>query len=393
VTASHCSAVQWQLDSGPIYQPGPTRQVGVETVDPSAHTCGVAWTDECRDSDASFFALSTNINSYRGLIARTREPKGPGLGPATREVDTLRPYFFVDAVDDGTAYVGQYVHKVGRTTGWTWGQITATCVDQNAYDWPNSKITECGYEADFTNEFGDSGAPVFMLLGGGYNQQGDLVGLVGTVIGNSETQGRTIVSKWTRIVSDLGPLVATRSPMLTPPSLSGSMPFLYPSLSWSAVTGTTRYNVFRGSQLVGTTSSTSLPDAGFNVLEYTGGFPPSYNGVPYVVYAVGVTDYSPKSNTIWFRAANGAFSVTITGPSVVGPNNFSCSTWAANVVGASEIISYTWSGHFSSSDGFVQGTIPQSGADFQVIVQDSQGRVGGNIKHVDYDPNNTDYCQ
>lgn len=37
-------------------------------------------------------------------------------------------------------------------------------------------------------------------------------------------------------------------------------------------------------------------------------------------------------------------------------------------------------------------TIPQNGAEFQVLVVDSQNRQGGFIKQVTYDPHNQDYC-
>ena len=104
-------------------------------------------------------------------------------------------------------------------------------------------------------------------------------------------------------------------------------------------------------------------------------------------------DISLESNTIWFRAASGVFTVSIDGPTVVGPNNFSCSVWTAVVTGAADITSYSWSGFFSSQEAFVQGTIPPQGASFQVVVIDSQNRQGGALKQVSYDPSNQDYCQ
>jgi hypothetical protein len=131
-----------------------------------------------------------------------------------------------------------------------------------------------------------------------------------------------------------------------------------------------------------------------NTLEYTGETPPSgFGAVEYTVYAVNASEISVKSNSVWYRAAAGTFTVSITGPSVVGPNNFACSTWVAYVTGAAPIVSYAWSGFFVSNDPVVQGAIPQSGASFQVVVVDSQNRQGGALKQVTYDPNNQDYCE
>lgn len=79
--------------------------------------------------------------------------------------------------------------------------------------------------------------------------------------------------------------------------------------------------------------------------------------------------------------------------SVVGPNSYNCSQWVAYVTGATSPLTYAWSGFFTGSDNYVAGTIPQSGADFQLIVVDSQDRQGGAVKHVSYNSNHLDYCQ
>lgn len=299
--------------------------------------------------------------------------------------------------------MGVYVQKVGIATGWTWGQITNTCKDL----YPGSGLAvRCAYESNASTNDGDSGGPVFVTLGAGFGQGTDLVRLVGIMKGKQGEPGdpghRSVFSKWNSVSAELGQggeVYAIRAPTLAFPSLTGSLPFLTAQLSWPAVTGATRYSVFRVSQngiaqLAGTTTGTSFSDI-VSVLEYTGLSPDPnyYNNIQYYVHAVSNTDVSPKSYSVWYKAANGSFSVSIAGPTVVGPNNYACSVWVAQVSGAATIVSYQWSGLFSATESFVTGTVPQTGGQLQVVVVDSQGRNGGYGFNIVYDPNNQDWCQ
>ena len=50
---------------------------------------------------------------------------------------------------------GMYVNMVGRTTGWTWGQI-----DSRWFVWANGELVKCAIYKDGSGK-GDSGGPVF----------------------------------------------------------------------------------------------------------------------------------------------------------------------------------------------------------------------------------------
>jgi hypothetical protein len=399
VTASHCSTNQWNIDYSGASQPTPARPVATEHTDPTGWACGFLNLRECRGSDASFYSIASEIQSHRGLIAQTQSSAGPGAGNGTRAIDGNRPYFIVDAVDNNDSYSGQYVHKVGNTSGWTWGQLTNTCVDHlNNNNAPGDiLVTTCTYEATYTNVDGDSGGPVFTFYGDGYNQSADIVKLLGINLGNL-AGGDAVFSKWGRVAADLGSLNPIRGATLSPPSVSGGMIFTAATMSWPAVSGATKYNVFRVrlgvTEIVASTTSTSFADGSSNMLEFTGTSPaPGWpNNVQYYVYAVNPTSLSPKSTPIWYRSASGTFTVNINGPSVVGPFSFQCSVWNAQVGGAATITSYEWSGLFAGSESSVQGTVPQTGGELHLVVQDSQGRQGGYIMQIAYDPNNTDYC-
>jgi hypothetical protein len=61
--------------------------------------------------------------------------------------------------------IGDTVHKVGRTTGWTKGVVTRTCFDQASFDQNVGQyMMLCQIEATLTSAGGDSGSPVFIRL-------------------------------------------------------------------------------------------------------------------------------------------------------------------------------------------------------------------------------------
>lgn len=253
-------------------------------------------------------------------------------------------------------------------------------------------------EASYQDADGDSGAPVFTFYGNGYSAS-SFVKLVGIHRGGfTDPPYASVFSEWAwGVQADLGAMDPTLAPTLSAPVLSGAMMLTYPQFSWPSVSGATTYHIFRAINGVlesaGTTTSTSYSEA-TNVLEYTGSTPPpSGQKIQYYIYASTASQISPKSNVIWYRGANGTFSVSINGPSVVGPYNRDCSVWIANVTGAAAPITYQWSGLFSGTDYFVQGTVPTSGGQLQVVVRDVQDRIGGYILNVAYDANNQDLCQ
>ena len=91
--------------------------------------------------------------------------------------------------------MGQTVNKVGRTTGWSQGVVTNTCVNTNV---SGSDITElCQNFVSATVGSGDSGSPVF-AIGSGSN-----VALVGILWGGSGASS-FVYSPIANIHDDLG---------------------------------------------------------------------------------------------------------------------------------------------------------------------------------------------
>src|SRR5213593_1286526 len=161
VTASHCTDVQGGVESTLYYQPltAGNTFIGTETADPlySRATCqaaGVHGNHICRYSDTSFEQLATGVTESLGSIEQTSSVNSGSL--------TIAGSFRVTS--EGPSLVGQTVNKVGRTTGWSQGQVTNTCVNTGV---SGSKIVQlCQDWVSASVGPGDSGSGVFAITSG-----------------------------------------------------------------------------------------------------------------------------------------------------------------------------------------------------------------------------------
>jgi hypothetical protein len=192
VTNSHCTNTQGGTEGTPYWQPtrsaSPT-QVATEAADPQyvSNLQGCPSGRVCRRSDASRATYGTGFSQFTvGRIAKTNRPG--------RSV-TITGSFRITA--EGSAVVGNVVNKVGRTTGWSQGGVTNTCVNTNV---SGTNITQlCQTFVSATVGSGDSGSPVFAIV------SGDDVRLVGILWGGSGS--RTFVySPINQVEQELGGL-------------------------------------------------------------------------------------------------------------------------------------------------------------------------------------------
>ena len=191
VTNSHCTTTQGGTEGTPYWQPTRTAspsQIATEAADPqySGNLQGCPSGRVCRRSDASRASYASGVSATRGRIAKTSKP-GRSL--------TITGEFTIES--EGSAVVGNVVNKVGRTTGWSQGGVTATCVNTNV---SGSNITQlCQTFVSATVGSGDSGSPVFRIV------SGDRVQLVGILWGGSGS--RTFVfSPLAQVEQELGGL-------------------------------------------------------------------------------------------------------------------------------------------------------------------------------------------
>ena len=196
VTCSHCSHSRSAVDGTRYVQSSPTSggEVGSEVVDPPFVACNGG--RRCRGSDAIFVRFDKKAFGSFARIARpsSRDPLAGSLlvKPAGARLDVVGA--------GAPPLVGDTLHKIGRTTGWTYGPVLASCMDVNLDD---SDITmTCQTAVAAGVGVGDSGSPVFTRQGG----NGAL--LQGIVWGAGEVDDRDVLifSPFAAIDRELGPL-------------------------------------------------------------------------------------------------------------------------------------------------------------------------------------------
>lgn len=204
MTNSHCTNVEGGEETPTDYYQnrqshGAPDFVGAELDDPH-------WTSQlnldcppplaCRYSDAALVAYAPGAQVSLGRIARPDEI-------TTVVTDTLHPIAgeFRIKAEQADPVQGEIAHKVGRTTGWTTGVTTRTCVDIIAVG--TSHIRLCQVLVGGIVDGGDSGSNVFRRKGTGSN-----VVLLGILWGGSTDEN---VAEWAHsplsgIEREIGPL-------------------------------------------------------------------------------------------------------------------------------------------------------------------------------------------
>ncbi|HEX5386191.1 MAG TPA: hypothetical protein VFW66_05810 [Gemmatimonadales bacterium] len=195
VTASHCTTTQGGVESTPYWQPLQSvdgTQIATETADPSYTTGGACPAGRrCRRSDASFAQYASGIQNTLGSIEKTKSPR-------KRDLTITGAFTITSDASSSNFTIGEVINKVGRTTGWSQGQVVATCVNVNV---SGSDITQlCQTEVSAGVGAGDSGSDVFTITGGSN------VRLDGVLWGGS-SNGRTFVfSPLANVEQELGAL-------------------------------------------------------------------------------------------------------------------------------------------------------------------------------------------
>jgi hypothetical protein len=204
ITNSHCTDMQGGVEGTEYAQPlrsvDPT-VIATEADDPEYFTwrqnaaCPVG--RRCRFSDASRARYSEGVASSQGLIARTTGPNNRSI-----TVDDENPFFEIANQDNATTRfkIGTVVNKVGRSSGWTQGRITRTCVNTNVFGSNITQLCQTFVAAGVIG--GDSGSPVFTITGR------DRATLVGILWGGSGSS-LYVFSPLKQIQDELGAVAAT----------------------------------------------------------------------------------------------------------------------------------------------------------------------------------------
>jgi hypothetical protein len=205
ITNSHCTNRQGGTEGTTYYQPLSSVDgtvIATEAEDPVYFRGGACPRGrKCRYSDASRARYSTSVASERGYIAKTT-----GANNGSLEVAGT---FTVTSQDNTTSSfpIGLTVNKIGRTTGWTQGAVTATCVHTNVSGTNITQLCQTFVENPGGGTLvggGDSGSNVFRIA------SGDNVQLIGLLWGGSSDGSLFVFSPLKQVRDELGAINAVR---------------------------------------------------------------------------------------------------------------------------------------------------------------------------------------
>lgn len=163
LSASHCSTIRNTPDCGSAWQPWYYGSaIGTEVFDRVGSSCGWFNSLNCRHADVAMYGLQTldslpgEVGFVVGRIARTAAPT-PGIHDGYGSVTVVGSWDVAAMLS--YPIMNETVHKIGNTTGWTYGRVYKTCVTK---DIPGHRYW-CQDFAEVNAEPGDSGSPVFRL--------------------------------------------------------------------------------------------------------------------------------------------------------------------------------------------------------------------------------------
>lgn len=233
LTASHCTMRQGGADATVFFQEQPIegdsitvggpepetpRPIGYEIIDPAlfdqAADPACPTGRRCRYSDTAF-AIYADLDL--GHIGRIARPNNVCNGTSTvcsldmdRSTDDIR----ITAASTSGAFVGDTINKVGRTTGWTSGAVTNTCVNSNVAedDSSDSGMTLlCQFIVSAASDHGDSGSAAFM-----FNAATGAASMEGILWGGPATNDRFAYSPVSGIRRELGEFVYNQQGLASP---------------------------------------------------------------------------------------------------------------------------------------------------------------------------------
>jgi hypothetical protein len=201
LTNSHCTMRQGGTEGTEYFQPLASVAesfLGIEVDDPEYLIGGECPRGfRCRYSDSSRAEYAAGVAHEVGQIARTE-------GLDIRSLEIVGE--FRVAGETANPVAGLTVNKVGRTTGWTSGAVTRTCVDTGVSG--SNYLLFC--QAFVENPAGsvvvgggDSGSPVFSV------EQGPRVSLHGLLWGGNGAGTLFVFSPMSGIERELGPLATS----------------------------------------------------------------------------------------------------------------------------------------------------------------------------------------
>lgn len=190
---SHCTEQFGAVTSTTVHQPyagySADSHIGTETEDRTPWTgsnCPYSWPDRCRWSDAAIVTYTDATLADPARLARTTYWSAFRGASGSRVIDQSNPRLnLVGTVSYPVN--GEHLDKMGRTTGWTYGDVFQTCRDRRQANLADV-VLRCQDLVYMGSGGGDSGSPVFRNPSGGANAY-----LYGILWGGGSTDGRQYI--------------------------------------------------------------------------------------------------------------------------------------------------------------------------------------------------------
>jgi hypothetical protein len=200
ITNSHCTDSQGSTGNTQYNQPSRTLApdpIAFEAHDPAYFRGGACPRGRvCRYSDAARAAYVDGV-SGRAEIAKTTGVNNGDL--------TVVGRFSVTSQDNSSTSFSGTMNKVGRTTGWSSGNVTNTCATVNVGGTNITLLCQTLVQRSGTVivQGGDSGSPVFTI------SSADNVQLRGILWGGNNSGDLFVFSPLKNIIDELGSMNAT----------------------------------------------------------------------------------------------------------------------------------------------------------------------------------------
>jgi hypothetical protein len=217
MTAAHCTGQVGQLDGSSFYQDTwnlSYDSIGIEYMDPPLSGIGAfcpADREDCRWSDAALVVYADAVAWDKGGLARTASPD---RWNGSRDIYA----WFRITGKYNPPVMGDTLHKMGATTGWTYGDVAQTCRHYALDDGHGRRYLMCQDLVNAGVYYGDSGSPVFRRL------LGDSVQLAGILWGGDPVGtgpgARFIFSRIGAVEQDFGATLDVLAPPPPPPPMT-----------------------------------------------------------------------------------------------------------------------------------------------------------------------------
>jgi hypothetical protein len=198
ITNSHCTDKQGTTGNTTYYQP--TNTVTPDAIATEAHDPAYWKGGECSRGKNCRYSDSSRALYAAGIESHAKIAKTDGLNSGSL---TVAGHFGVTGQDNTSTTFSGTMQKVGRTTGWTSGDVTDTCVTVNVSGSSIQLLCQTIVRNPGTVivQGGDSGSPVFTGSSG--------VTLRGILWGGNSAGDLFVFSPFKSIQDELGTMNAT----------------------------------------------------------------------------------------------------------------------------------------------------------------------------------------